>query len=210
VAARRRGVEVARPRAKRGEGDRLAEEILEAASALLLKTGDEEAVGIRAVAEAVGVTPPSIYLHFEDKEALLLAVCVRQFQRFDAYVESLVAGVDDPADQLRVRAQAYVRFGIEHPEHYRIMFMGRGRMMRTPDGGLEVAIGFDHLLDNVRRSMDAGTMRRDDPLLVATGLWSLVHGITALAIAVPGFPPMGLDPLLDHVNDLVTRGLAPS
>jgi AcrR family transcriptional regulator len=176
----------------------------------LLKTGDEEAVGIRAVAEAVGVTPPSIYLHFEDKEALLLAVCARQFQRFDAYVEAMVGDGDDPADQLRLRAQAYVRFGLEHPEHYRIMFMGRGRLLRTPEAGLEVAMGFDHLLDNVRRSMDAGTMRRDDPLLVATGLWAMVHGITALAIAVPGFPPMGMDALLAHVNEVIARGLSPT
>jgi AcrR family transcriptional regulator len=49
-----------RHRARRGEGDRLREEILAAAERLLLETGDESAVSIRAVADAVGVTPPSI------------------------------------------------------------------------------------------------------------------------------------------------------
>lgn len=169
-------------------------------------------MGIRAVANAVGVTPPSIYLHFKDKEALLLAVCERQFQRFDEFVEALVGDVgdDDPGQQLAVRARAYVRFGLEHPEHYRIMFMGRGRLVRMPDTAISAASGFDHLLDNVERGMAVGVMRADDPLLVASSLWAIVHGVTSLAIAVPGFPPMGVDALLDHVTDAVTRGLAPT
>jgi len=47
-----------RHRARRGEGARLREEILAAGTRLLLETGDEEAVSIRAIAQAVGVTPP--------------------------------------------------------------------------------------------------------------------------------------------------------
>jgi AcrR family transcriptional regulator len=174
---------------------------------LLLKTGDEEAVGIRAVAEAVGVTPPSIYLHFADKDALLLAVCARQFLAFDEFVEARVAGEPDPVAQLRLRARAYVAFGTEYPEHYRIMFMGRPDGDRT--GPAVEASGFDHLLDNVCRCMDAGALRVQDPLLVATGLWALVHGVTSLAVSVSGFPAMGLDALLDHLVDVAGRGLAP-
>jgi AcrR family transcriptional regulator len=70
-----------RSRARRGEGDRLREQILEAAEHLLIQTGNEEAVTIRAVAEAVGVTPPSVYLHFADKDDLLFAICERHFAR---------------------------------------------------------------------------------------------------------------------------------
>ena len=61
-----------RTRARRGEGERLREEILDAAERLLIETGNRDAVSIRAVAEAVGVTPPSIYLHFADKTELLI------------------------------------------------------------------------------------------------------------------------------------------
>ena len=60
-----------RTRSRRGEGDRLRDEILAAVGALLDETKDEAAVSIRAIAERVGVSPPSIYRHFEDKEALL-------------------------------------------------------------------------------------------------------------------------------------------
>src|SRR5205807_237758 len=46
-----------RRRARRGEGPRLREELLAATERLLAETGDEEAVSIRAIADAVGVTP---------------------------------------------------------------------------------------------------------------------------------------------------------
>jgi AcrR family transcriptional regulator len=68
-----------RRRAARGSGEQLREEILNAATDLLLETGHAKDVSIRSVAQRVGVTPPSIYLHFADKDALLDAVCGRYF-----------------------------------------------------------------------------------------------------------------------------------
>ena len=59
-----------RRRAPRGSGDQLRDEILDATTELLMETGHAKAVSIRSVAQRVGVTPPSIYLHFADKETL--------------------------------------------------------------------------------------------------------------------------------------------
>ena len=197
-----------RPRARRGEGERLRQEILDGAARLLLETGDEEAVSIRAVAEAVGVTPPSIYLHFADKSALMRAVSSMQFCVLHDYLEAAVAGIDDPDEQLRQRGKAYVRFGIEHPEHYRVLFMGRSSAIPAPDDHLlAAASGFNRLVENIERCMEAGTFAPGDPLLVATGLWALVHGVTSLAISVPGFPIVGLEALIDHVLDVHGSGL---
>src|SRR5918997_6228755 len=114
-----------RRRAKRGEGDLLRADILAAAEQLLIQTGDEGAVSIRAIADAAGVTPPSIYLRFADKTELLAAVCEARFQDFDRYLEEATAGIDDPLEAIRARGRAYVRFGLENPEHYRILFMTR-------------------------------------------------------------------------------------
>ena len=201
-----------RPRAKRGEGDRLRDEILGAASELLLKTGSVDAVSIRAVADAVGVTPPSIYLHFADKDELLLAVCEVQFQRFDEFVEAAVAsGAPDPLSQLMRRGAAYVRFGIEHPEHYRILFMSRpGSIPVAASARVRAVSGFDHLVDNVAACIGAGLMAPgQDPLVAATGLWVMVHGVTSLAISVPGFPEVGIERLMTHLAEVYTKGLAP-
>ena len=200
-----------RQRARRGEGERLREEILDATSHLLLATGDHEAVNIRSVADAVGVTPPSIYLHFADKAALIKAVCGRHFGDLDRCIAEAVAGTDDPAEELRLRGRAYVRFGLEHPEQYRILFMSRREANHDgpPDEALKNASGFNDLVDNVVRAAKAGAIQADDPLLVATGLWTVVHGITSLAISIPHYPIVGLDVLVDHLLDVHRRGLAP-
>ncbi len=77
-------------------------------------------MSIRAVADAVGVTPPSIYLHFRDKDELIFSICERHFTRLDAFIEKEGAKASDPVESLILRGKAYVRFGIENPEQYRI------------------------------------------------------------------------------------------
>ena len=203
-----------RVRARRGEGDRLRSEILAATEQLLIRTGDQEAVSIRAIADAVGVTPPSIYLHFADKNELLAAVCEMRFAELDRCMSEAAAAVDDPLEALWARGQAYVQFGLGNPEHYRILFMTRplaGATAAAAEAGrLPGLAAFGHLVDDVATAMDAGAIAAGDPFLVATGLWTLVHGITSLLIARPDFPWPDLAELMAHVVSVSARGLAPS
>jgi AcrR family transcriptional regulator len=197
-----------RPRARRGQGDRLRDEILDAAERLLIETGNRDAVSIRAVADAVGVTPPSIYLHFADKTELLFAVCEKHFEVLDEHLEEAAAKTDDPLESLRVRGQAYVEFGLEHPEHYRILFMGKPD--DTPDyfgdEKLRQSASFGHLVEGVQRCLDAGLLT-GDPWLIALGMWSVVHGVTSLLIAKPDFPWPPVEQLVDHVLNVQMEGL---
>ncbi len=198
-----------RARARRAQGERLREEILAAAERLLIETGDEGAVSIRAIADAAGVTPPSIYLHFSDKTELLAAVCEARFQDFDRCLEEAAAGIDDPLEALWARGRAYVRFGLDNPEHYRILFMTRPSADTEPRdiSCLPGLTAFGHLVEEVARCMEAGALAKGDAFLVATGLWSAVHGITSLLIARPDFPWPDLDQLLGHVLGVQSRGL---
>ena len=169
-------------------------------------------MSIRAVADAVGVTPPSIYLHFADKTELMVAVCALQWERFDSFVESALDGIDDPLTRLMERGRAYIRFGTEHPEHYRVLFMSKtAQRLPAPDQHVLSVSGFTHLLENVVDAQSRGSLDGShDPLLVATALWSVVHGITSLAIAVPGFPLVGMDTLIDHLFGAYATGVAPT
>jgi len=179
-----------RRRAPRGEGDRLRDEILAAAERLLVAAGDVDAVAIRAIADAVGVTPPSIYLHFADKEALLNAVCERHFRELDRVCERATKGITDPVRALHAMGRAYVRFGLERPEQYRILFMTResGTEPRAYFDRLKGLSGFDHLVEAVERAMQTGAFGRGDAFEVACTLWAGVHGLTSLLIAKPNFP----------------------
>lgn len=198
-----------RTRARRGEGDKLRDDIIDAAEKLLLETGDEDQVSIRAVAKAVGVTPPAIYIHFEDKDALIRTVCERPFGEFRAYVERAMQDMDDPVESLHTMGRAYVHFGLEHPEQYRLMMMTKteidhGALELDEMPGMQT---FFRLVDAARACIDSGAFRDLDPFMVAVGLWVGVHGLTSLLISSENFPWPDVEQLIDHVLDMQLNGL---
>ena len=205
-----------RQRAKRGQGDLLRAEILGAAGRLLAERGDEDAVSIRMIADAVGVTPPSIYLHFPDKDALIEAVCEERFTAFDDALEKAATGAGDPLEELRARGRAYVRFGLDNAEHYRVLFMAKhDRSMAldelvNPDGDVGAgARAFGHLVAAVVRAREAGAIDAPDPVVTAILLWSGFHGVVSLLISEPGFPWPEVDVLVEALLDEQERGLVP-
>ncbi len=199
-----------RARNRRGEGALLREDILDAASQLLVEVGDEEKVTIRAVAAAVGVSPPSVYLHFPDKDTLIFAVCQQLFAALDQAIEAATAPLDDPFDCMAARALAYARFGVEHPEHYRVLFMQRPEA--APEGfgseQLMESAAFAHLLQNVVELLASGQLEDGlEAFPLAVELWAVVHGCTSLLISHPnlGLPPV--DQLVGQACAHVARGL---
>jgi len=83
-----------------------------------------EALTIRAIAAACSVTPPAIYQHFADKQALLRALLHQQFGVFRAALDEAADGAGDACEALRRRCQGYVRFGLDQPGAYRVLFSG--------------------------------------------------------------------------------------
>ncbi len=176
----------------------MREEILDATTELLLETGHAKAVSIRSVAQRVGVTPPSIYLHFADKDALLDAVCARYFEKLDDEMQR--AAVDQPSavDVLRAQGLAYVRFATKTPELYRIATMGEGR----PDSGVDATLtssAFVHMRAAVQGLIDEGIFPPDDPTATALEMWSVAHGVAALVISKPYLPWGDVEAFADRV-----------
>jgi AcrR family transcriptional regulator len=201
---------VRRRRARRGDGELLRAEILRAASDLLAETGSEAAVSIRAVADRVGVTPPSIYLHFPDKEALLESVCREVFTQLDEAMEAAAGNAETPFAALRERGLAYVRFALANPEQYRLVLMRRRELPIGPDNVVELAgeAAFAHLLDSVRECQHSGVFTADDdPVQLALACWSAAHGVAALMIAHPWLTDTA-DDLLSRVIEAMGLGLA--
>jgi AcrR family transcriptional regulator len=191
-----------RVRARRGEGDRLREEIVDATEGLLIETGDADAVSIRAVAERVGVTPPSIYIHFVRKEDLILEVCERHFRALDAVIEEAICDECEPLDAVKAIGRAYVQFGLDHPEQYRLLFMTRTQF-DTEDVRERImgVSGFSRVVEATQRGIDEGAFVPGDAFLMACGLWMGVHGITSLLISKPTFPWPDRETLIEHCLD---------
>ena len=106
---------------RRGEGQRLREELLAAADAIVTETGDGSALSLRSVAARAGVAATSVYLHFADIDELKAAVAQRCFAEFAAARDRAAAGAADPAETLIAGCQAYVRYALHHPGQYRLM-----------------------------------------------------------------------------------------
>jgi AcrR family transcriptional regulator len=200
-----------RPRLRKGEGRQLRDEILEAAERMLLETGSFEAVSIRAVADAVGVTPPSIYRHFADKTALIFEVCARHFTALEAYIGQACAGIDDPVDKLAALGKAYIEFGVANPEPYRIMFMTRPDVAPEQYQGsvLAESAAFDHLMHCVQECIDAGRFRPryTDAFSLSIGFWARVHGLTSLRVSKPGMPWPDDPDFVDDYAEMCLRGV---
>jgi AcrR family transcriptional regulator len=194
-----------RVRARPGEGIQLREEVLRAAEELLGETGTEDALTLRAVARRAGVTTPSVYLHFADKEALLEAVCLRVWEELDSRMRHAAQGGGDPFAALARRAHAYLRFALEHPVQYRILMM---RPAASECVRSAASACFTHLADAVSACVQAGVLR-GDPDRLALGLWSAVHGCVSLLIAQPAFPwPEDPESFLDDTIRMAGFGAA--
>ncbi|MGV0793451.1 TetR/AcrR family transcriptional regulator [Mycolicibacterium sp. XJ1819] len=194
-----------RRRAPRGSGEQLREEILDATTDLLLETGNAKAVSIRAVAERVGVTSPSIYLHFADKDALLDAVCVRYFEKLDAEMQEAAAVQPTTVEVLRAQGLAYIRFAVKTPELYRIATMGEGRAGSDIDLTLN-ASAFQHMRTSVEALMADGIFPAGDSTSVALELWSTAHGVAALLISKPYLPWGDVEEFADRVLSAACMG----
>jgi len=197
-----------RRRARRGDGRLLREEIIAAAERLLIERGGEDAVSMRAIADAVGVTPPSIYLHFADKEELFLAVCDARFEELTRRSAEAAAGATDPVDEIRRRGRAYIQFGLDNPEQYRALFMLPKPRPVIPEELAKSACLLE-LVEAVGRGIDAGLVAGDNPVLAAVGLWAAVHGLVSLLITNRELPGLSIEMLIDHVLDASFTGLAP-
>jgi AcrR family transcriptional regulator len=193
-----------RRRAPRGSGEQLRDEILDAATELLLEKGYAKAVSIRSVAQRVGVTPPSIYLHFADKDALLDAVCARYFEKLD---EQMQAVADQPSsiEVLRAQGLAYVRFARDTPELYRIATMGEGRPGSDVDLTLNSS-AFTHLRTSVEALIAEGVYPAGDATAMALELWTAAHGVAAMLIAKPYLPWGDAEEFADRVLRSVCLG----
>lgn len=201
-----------RPQARKGEGWQLRDQILDATERLLLATGSSDSVSIRAVADAVGVTPPAIYRHFPDKASLIFEVCDRHFVELDDRFKQAIAGLGDPVEALDAIGRAYIDFGTENPEPYRILFTTGAA--DTPeeyqDGRLTDLIAFGTAMRIVQAAIDAGRFRPgyDDAATVAMFFWARVHGLTSLLITKPNFPwPEDREAFVAEYIDSCLRGL---
>jgi AcrR family transcriptional regulator len=185
-----------RPRNPQGQGGKLRADLIAAADRILARTGDVAGLSLRAVAREIGIATPSIYLHFADKDALVRAVLDARFAELGAAVRAAVLAADGPGAQLLAGCLAYCRFGMDQPNAYRVLFGRAPRPDAPVDAAPDSSLGastFDLLVQGVAVCIRSGAAPEGDPLRIATGVWTALHGIVSLRGSLPNFPWPSLD-----------------
>jgi len=187
-----------RSRNLRGEGDRLRVEIIDAATQVLAALAPDEPFSLRSVAREAKITAPSIYIHFADVHALMLAVLEKLFKdqiaiRHDAEEKAARSG-GGSWERLLARSSATVEFGLKHPGHYKVLFEGRiVPRLKDPHISDFARPLLERTVELIRDITATSKTRRvtDDPQRLALLLWSGLHGIVSLRINKPtlGWPP---------------------
>jgi AcrR family transcriptional regulator len=185
--------------------------LVQAAEDLLCEGASEQAVSVRALERRVGVTAPTIYRYFPDMGSLLAEVSSRQFARLDAAIDAVdaVEGVDDPVGEVTAFGRAFARFGLEHPNEYRVLFMNRVNDPTVATDRLRTAAGFHRLVASVQRLIDHGLLAAaEDPEEIANLLLLSLHGVVSMLIARPdGWGDA--EQLIERMMLAVGYGIAP-
>ena len=189
---------VTRERNPRGQGERLRVDLIDAAVDLIAETGSVDGVSLRAAAKRAGVSPMAVYNHFADKDALLVAAVEHCWDEFQAAI-AVTLDEPEPSARLRAAGDAYVRFALEHPGRYAVMFSGTRNL---PERAVPIGMSaFDTLVAMVADILDARHDGRD-PAFVAVQVHTWIHGMVSLLGCAPDGPWPSTDTLLD---DLMVR-----
>lgn len=133
---------------------------------------------LREVARRAGVSHAAPYHHFVDKTALLAAVAEEGFRALLHRMQEAKKDQASAQDALHAVGVAYVRYAVQSPSHFRIMF-SQALADRTAHSALEAAgnATFQLLVDTAAEAVKAS---ETDPMSVALLGWSLVHGVATL------------------------------
>lgn len=172
-----------------------------------------DAVTLRAVTRAVGVSPTAAYRHFADLEDLRFAIGVHAMSRLARSIERhQAAGGDDPRRLLEAVGVGYVAFALDNPGAFEVALFGLVRMEHVglAEGrGESGRTAFELLLDALTRLVVAGRL---DPAAIdaaAVQCWSSVHGFASLATRGPlrNYPRETLDQMAGRLASDVVAGL---
>jgi AcrR family transcriptional regulator len=157
------------------EADATRRAILDAAEELIAR-GGEDGFSIRELCARAGVTAPTVYHHFGDKDALVRRVVDDCFAHFDR-VHSAGPSPRDPVEALRVGFDRFVDYGAAHPRHYRLLF---AQPRAEPSAAGDAS--YERLVRACAAVATAGRLAVpvED---AAAASFAAMHGVTSLIVA---------------------------
>ena len=162
------------------------------AATALLDSGGEDAVTLRAVGHAAGISHNAPYKHFQNRDALLAAVAAADFVKLAEAFRSARQKSAKPAAKLLSALQVVIDFSVEHPARYRLLFSDpaiaaqKGELERT------AFVAFGEFIVLVEECQVAQTLPDVPNTTLAGLLFATMHGLIALKASGRMHPEKGL------------------
>ena len=199
-------------RKAKGDGHLRRAEILAAAERIFVAEGYEGAT-IRKIADEVGVSSTALYMHFKDKDQILLEICTETVEQMLDSNTEIAARPIDSVSRVRMMLEAYVRFGFEHPNAYRLVFCSPAAPLtgiQSEKHAAAAQIGsdcYDRFSGVVREIAAEGRLRAGDDRTAAQTLWAACHGLVTLVITKQDFNWAAPEVLTGVMLDGLLHGL---
>ncbi|NUR87986.1 MAG: TetR/AcrR family transcriptional regulator [Nonomuraea sp.] len=188
-----------RGRNRRGQGERLREEIVEATLRMLNELGDDEALSLRAVAREVGIAATSVYIHFADRDALVFAALERCTLDLARELDRAGDAQADPAAALRARLLFLGSWVRDNAGLYKVLHESTLNRRAHLEFKQRLTAG---TVAAVQRCMDAGLAPAGDAATVALDLRAAVHGAVSFRV---NEPDLALPPLEEQVDRFLVK-----
>lgn len=167
-----------------------------------------DAVTMRQLAAALGVSPMTPYRYFTDKEDILAAVRTNGFNRFADALETAYAQTKGARAKGAAVGEAYLNFAFEHPQTYKLMFdLDQPHAETYPDLVAAGHRAHETQTQYVKTLVAEGVLQ-GDPEEIGKMFWAAAHGAVGLELAGK-IPPGAARELHRHLNHALARGLRP-
>jgi AcrR family transcriptional regulator len=190
----------------------MRQEILTASRQILRESGFKD-LSMRTLAQAVGVTAPTLYDYFPSKEGVLDALFEEGCDRLQKTFRRALDSNDVGLPQLRQIAFDYRAFAHNEPDLFQLIFGRIDRQYRPAADVKAQAKGLaDLLVSAIVAAIEIGDVRPVDPKAACMSVWTAVHGFVTLEIN--GFlddecDPQSSEAMFEASLDMLVQGLRP-
>ena len=165
-----------------------------------------EGFTMRDLAAALGVSPMTPYRYFKDKDAILAAIRARAFNRFAAALEEACARPGDAPSRAHAAGEAYIRFALEDPTAYKLMFDLSQDDSKYPALAQAAERAQLTLTRHIRPLVEQGRLA-GDPDLIGHAFWIVLHG--ALMLKFAGKLDRNFRAVIDEASGALIAGFQP-
>ncbi len=162
----------------------LKQQILDASVKLFSEHG-YDGVSMRKIAEIVEYSPTTVYLYFKDKNEILFELHEIGFKKMEEFNRDII-DIKNPLLRLHKLGENYLRFGLEYPDYYDLMFLLPAPMEfinKMQDCNWTSGDNALFILKSIlQECMDKKLIKHGDVDVMAMAIWGMVHGMVSLTI----------------------------